>query len=249
MPPSGGHNKFKQLHSGYCEMLDPGTGGTITVDRNLAVVNLVSAAAETRTLARPTRIGVRCALEFKTDGGDITLTVTGGYNLAAQTSYTFTDAGQVAEFISCYDGTNYFWRLTNGTAQQVPAEILTTTRTLRADESGKTFYLNLAAGFVVTLPTPALGLEFKFIVMTSPTGSYTIVTNGSSNILCGQGTGPSTHSASNVDFTATADQDTVTLVLNKSVKGDRVTLNCDGTSWYALYHSSVVDGITVDQAS
>lgn len=241
------HNTLQEIHAAS-PMRDPGSGGTITIDRSPATVLLVSAAAETRTLARPTRAGAIALLVMKTDGGDITLTVTGGYNLAGATTYTFTDAGQAAMFVAGYNGSTYYWRLQNPASQQVPAEILTTTRTIRAEESGKTFYLNLAAGFVVTLPAPALGLRYKFVVMTSPTGSYTIVTSGSSNILCGQVLTLDVNSGTDPDFTATADQDTVTFVLNKSVKGDWCELESDGTSWYARASASVFDGITIDQA-
>lgn len=244
------HRAPYDLHSTAVEDADPGSGGTITVDRNPYYVGLVTAAAEARTLARPTRPGVTAILALKTDGGDLTLTVTGGYNLAGDTGYTFTDAGQVAVFVSEYTGGAYVWRLAGGTAaSQVPAAILTSARTVRAEESGKTFFLNLAAGFAVTLPPPALGLRYRFVVMTSPTGSYTIVTASAANILCGQVLTLDVNSATDPDFTATADQDTITLVLNKCVKGDWVELECDGTSWYARASASVFDGITIDQAA
>lgn len=98
------------LHSTFIEAVDPGDAGTITVDRNPCYVPLVSAGAETRTLGRPTRVGVLAFLYFKTDGGDITLTVTGGYTEAGDTTFTFSDAGQLLGLVSCFDGTNYHWR-------------------------------------------------------------------------------------------------------------------------------------------
>ena len=99
------------LHSPNLQILDPGDAGDITVDRNPAVVLLVSGGAETRTLNRPTLPGISVLLQMKTDGGDITLTVTGGYNEDADTTFTFDDPGEFALFTACYDGTNYFWRL------------------------------------------------------------------------------------------------------------------------------------------
>lgn len=230
------------------QILDPGSAGTIKVAKSPAYCGLVTAAAEARTLARPTQVGAVLVLALKTDGGDCTVTVTGGYNLAGATVLTFTDAGQAALLVSEYTGGAYVWRLVNSPASQVPAEILAAARTLRADDSGKTFFLNLAAGFIVTLPTPALGLRFKFVVMTSPTSALTIVTSGSSNILCGQVLTLDVNSATDPDFTATADQDTLTFVANKAVKGDWAEFECDGTSWYVRASASVFDGITVDQA-
>lgn len=103
-------NASKKLFGSGAPAKDPGDAGTITVDRSPHVVNLISATAETRTLARPTRVGAFCMLHHKTDGGDITLTVTGGFNEDGDTTFTFSDPGQFAVFISCYDGTNYFWR-------------------------------------------------------------------------------------------------------------------------------------------
>jgi len=114
------HNTAIELHSDYLKMVDPGNAGSISVDRNLAYVPLVSGAgAETRTLARPTREGVYATLCLKTDGGgDITLTVTGGYNEAGTTTVVFSDAGQFMTFVSCEAGGSYFWRLvaSSGTA-------------------------------------------------------------------------------------------------------------------------------------
>ena len=79
------HNIGQDLF-GVPEMRDPGASGTIFPDRSPAVVPLVSAAAETRTLSRPTRTGTLCFIYMRTDGGDITLTVTGGYNEAGTTT-------------------------------------------------------------------------------------------------------------------------------------------------------------------
>lgn len=104
------HNAAIELHSRYLQVADPGNAGTITIDRNLAYVPLVSAGAETRTLARPTAEGVRCTLAMKTDGGDITVTVTGGLNESGDTTFVFSDAGQFADFVSCEAGGSFFWR-------------------------------------------------------------------------------------------------------------------------------------------
>lgn len=108
------HNLNKELFQ--CEeAIDPGNAGTITADRSPHVVGLISTAAQTRTLARPTRSGGMCQIYMKTDGGDVTLTVTGGYNEAGSTTIVFSDPGQFATFVSCYEsaGGTYFWRKTS----------------------------------------------------------------------------------------------------------------------------------------
>ena len=99
--------------------LDPGSAGSIVVDRSPLVVGLVSAGAEARTLPRPTKVGLSCFIWMKTDGGDITLTVTGGYNEDGDTTFTFDDPGEFIELRSGYDGTNYYWRKTSDHATAI----------------------------------------------------------------------------------------------------------------------------------
>lgn len=132
--------------------------------------------------------------------------------------------------------------------QNDSSEVLTAARTLLADESGKTFFLGTAAGFAVTLPLPDLGLQFEFYVKTAPTGSYTIVTNGSANVMVGQGASSDLNAASDTDF-ETSGGDTFTFVLNKAVKGDYAIFRSDGTSWYVLWNTSVFDAATITTAS
>ena len=92
---------------------DPGDAGTITVDGANDYVQLVSAAAETRTLNRPTSIGQSVILNMQTDGGDITMTVTGGFDEAGNTTLTFADPGQVCELyaVAVDDTPTYQWRV------------------------------------------------------------------------------------------------------------------------------------------
>lgn len=125
------HNIPFELHSTSIQMLDPGDAGTITVDRNPCYVPLRSAAAETRTLARPTKTGVKAVLFMEDDGGDITLTVTGGYDEAGTTSFTFDDVGEFAVFESGYDADNslFVWRLTASSQGAIITEATITTLT------------------------------------------------------------------------------------------------------------------------
>ncbi len=92
-------------------IVDPGNAGTIAVDRSPVSVHLDSAGTETRTLAVPTRPGAIVGLVMRDDGGDITLTVTSGYNEAGDTTFTFSDPGQFVVFMSfeVADDT-YRWR-------------------------------------------------------------------------------------------------------------------------------------------
>lgn len=125
------------------------------------------------------------------------------------------------------------------------AEAVTATNVLVAAESGKVLYLDAAAGFVTTLPAPALGLRFTFIVKTAPSGgSYTVVTASSANIIKGNQNSVAGDAG---DF-GTAD-DTITFVAASSVAGDKVEVHSDGTSWFAYAISKVAAGVTFTQAS
>lgn len=130
-------------------------------------------------------------------------------------------------------------------AADLGAEVLTATRTVRPEESGKTFYLNSATEFVTTLPAPALGLNFRFVVKAAPVGAnYTIVSSASANIIKGQVYTLDVNSATDPDF-ETSGGDTVTLVASKSVAGDTVEFFCDGTNWFTRAFCSVFDAITI----
>lgn len=127
-------------------------------------------------------------------------------------------------------------------------EIVKAAKTLSADDHGKTLFLDLAAGFNVNLPSPELGLKFKFVVKTAPTGSYTVTARdaagAAANIIKGQVLTVDVNSATDPDFDTTA-VDILTFVLNKAVAGDWATLECDGTNWYVVAGCSVFDAITM----
>jgi hypothetical protein len=125
-------------------------------------------------------------------------------------------------------------------------ELVTATNVILAAESGTTYFLNSATEFVSTLPAPALGLRFSFIVKAAPSGaSYTIVTNASGNIIKGHVL-PADGAAGD---TETAGGDTISFVDGQAVAGDRVDLISDGTYWYATGRCAVAAAITITTAS
>lgn len=120
--------------------------------------------------------------------------------------------------------------------------------TLKNEDCGVHF-LNAATEFVTTLPKPEAGLWYEFIVKAAPSGaSYTIVTDGSSNIIKGQVYSTDVNSATDPDF-ETSGGDTISFVDAKAVAGDRVQLRCDGTNWFAYGFCSVFDAIIITTAS
>lgn len=124
-------------------------------------------------------------------------------------------------------------------------EVVTATNVILASESGKTFFLSSATEFVSTLPAPALGLQFTFIVTAAPSGaSYTITTNSGANIIKGL----QLSAAGDAGDTGTAD-DTITFVDGQAVAGDRVDVISDGTYWYAYARSKLAAGVTFTTSS
>lgn len=133
------------------------------------------------------------------------------------------------------------FRLTGSLA---PVETVTATNVITAAESGKTFFLSSATEFVSTLPAPAVGLKYSFIVAAAPSGaSYTIVTHDGSDLIHGVAASAADAGGS-VDTTAGTAADTITLVDGQALIGDRVDLISDGTYWYALGMCSDEDAIT-----
>lgn len=128
----------------------------------------------------------------------------------------------------------------------VPAsgvETLTSATTLTAADSGKTFFLNSATEFAVTLPAPAAGLNFNFFVAGAPSGaSYTVVTasaaqNLGGHVLTSDGAAADTETA----LTAT----TITFVDGASVIGDFARVISNGSGWFARCEAAVATGITI----
>ncbi len=104
---------------------------------------------------------------------------------------------------------------------------LTTTRTLLPKESGAKVILNSATSFTTTLPAPADGLDFTFIVklVGASTGHVVAVTSGV--VMYGKvsptgAASAATSGKGRINTNATA------------VVGDGLRVWSDGTSWYSL---------------
>lgn len=137
--------------------------------------------------------------------------------------------------------------LNNAADTSANVETVAATNVIAASESGTTYFLNHATEFASTLPTPAAGLRFSFIVANAPeSANYTIVTASGTDLIhgmvvCSQDAGGT------ADSSAGTAADTITFVAAKAVLGDRVDVICDGTNWFAVAYSSVFDAITFTQ--
>ena len=131
--------------------------------------------------------------------------------------------------------------------EKVSVETVAATNVLTKTESGKTLFLSHATEFVTTLPAPAAGLEYEFIVADAPeSASYTIVTNGGANIIHGIAVSAADAGGS-VDTTAGTPADTITFVDGQAAIGDRIRVVSDGTYWYAQGLCNDEDAITFTQ--
>ena len=133
--------------------------------------------------------------------------------------------------------------INNAADNSANIEVVTAANIITAAESGKTFFIKNATGFASTLPAPAAGLRFTFIIDTPPTtGNHTIVTHGTAQkvlkglIVC------ATHDDTG---DTSAGGTTLTFVANQAVAGDRVEMICDGTTWYFIGHVKVTEGLTI----
>jgi len=108
------HRVHHDLYRGDKSMRDPGNAGIIRVTEDLQICEMVSTAAQTRTLANPTKSGIRFVLRLMTDGGDVVVTASNGFNVAGETTATFADASDLLSLISVKHTTGYRWEVFEG---------------------------------------------------------------------------------------------------------------------------------------
>ena len=123
-------------------------------------------------------------------------------------------------------------------------EVVTATNVILAAESGKTFFLDAAAGFETTLPTAAAGLHLRFIVKTAPTSNgYTITGAPADKIF---GTVACSGAEATINGVTASAADNVILVHNQATVGDLVEFFSDGTNWYVTGNVNTYAAITAN---
>jgi predicted RecA/RadA family phage recombinase len=96
---------FSPLSSGIA---DPGASGAIPVT-NSGHVELVTAGAETRTIAAPTFLGQELLISFKTKVGNCVITVTTTVNVTGNNTITFSAVQQAVRLQAVATGSNIRW--------------------------------------------------------------------------------------------------------------------------------------------
>lgn len=89
---------------------DPGNAGAIPVTGS-GHVPIVTAGAETRTLAAPSFTGQLLSISMKTDAGDCVITCATGINQTGNTTITLNDAGDAILLEAIEVGANKRWRV------------------------------------------------------------------------------------------------------------------------------------------
>jgi hypothetical protein len=152
----GFNTAFKMYQSALSQPIVTATSGTIAADRNPCYIKVdTTAGAAALTLARPTKAGVFCAVSLETDGGDLTLTVTGGYNYDGDTSITFDDAGDFVLFYSIDVGGTLRWQVIRQEGTDAPMETLAVdTATIQAMNRPAVLTAEHGAGAIGTAFAP-----------------------------------------------------------------------------------------------
>lgn len=100
---------------------DPGASGTIAAGGSTAVP-IVSAGAESRTLAPPSYVGQELLLFMDTDGGDVQVNSAAAVNQAGNTRITFNDPGDTVRLVAITVAGALRWRIVvnDGAALSTP---------------------------------------------------------------------------------------------------------------------------------
>lgn len=89
---------------------DPGDAGAIPVTGN-GTCNIVSAAAETRTISNPTFAGQQLLVTLKTDGGTVTVTVASTVNQTGNNTLTMADQDDSILLVGVDSNGTLEWRI------------------------------------------------------------------------------------------------------------------------------------------
>ena len=108
-----GHNIAHELTRAPFEVLDPGSGEAIVVDRyNVTIPLTIGAGAETNTLAAPTNANQRVRIISSVQGaGSRAITAASSINQTGNTVMTFAAVEDVIVLESFPVGSAYKWRV------------------------------------------------------------------------------------------------------------------------------------------
>lgn len=157
---------------------DLGSGTVIVPDRHGAVVRLILTADTSYTVPDPSRSGPEFFINHVSGAFTATITFATAYTESGATVYKTSSPGQFAAFKAFETASGTFvWRQIGGDPSAITAAI-TAVRTLTAADSGGVFSVAKTSAYAITLPTPAQGLRFKFMVLDTGANAVTIASGG-----------------------------------------------------------------------
>ena len=123
-------------------------------------------------------------------------------------------------------------------------EVLAAAKTLNAVDSGKTFFLDAAAGATITLMAGAAGMKAEFVVTSAFATSHWIIDSAEGDNITGNLIVAGGH-------VAAAAEDQINFVASAEGVGDRISLLWDATNsqWIVSGVAALSGGITATDPS
>jgi hypothetical protein len=117
-------------------------------------------------------------------------------------------------------------------------EVLTAAKTLTTAETNRTYILNSATAFAVTLPAVEAGLHYTFYAgATQVTGGNHTIVPTDDNTVYGE------YLVAGLTVPASAEG-SINWVADTILPGDKVEVFCDGTNWYVSGAAAASGAIT-----
>ena len=150
-----------------------------------------------------------------------------------------------------WGGTTTFkgWKPATETLSSV-GSVATPTKTLVAADSGMTFFVDISTVSVVcTLPTPAAGLNYKFILSVASdneaTKDFLLNTHDDATDINGSILVNGAH----VEVTSATSAVNIDSSAGAATVGDWLEVTCDGTDWYINGSAFTASAIAINDAA
>lgn len=121
-------------------------------------------------------------------------------------------------------------------------ETLTTTRAIVAADNGKTFFLNSATGFAITLPAAVAGMRFLFISKLANTSGDHTITAATADTIVGW---PVNIGGADSVADGNAAGDVLNFKANAALAGDMAEFFTDGNFWMVRANAKAINAITI----
>ncbi len=192
--------------------------------------NLISTSASTKIngfdliITGPVKLGVTTGNSNK--GWSV------GSGNDATTAYSYMDIGIGKGNPVCSLDINGGFKTTTLVLTDTKIDGVTvTTPAITAKDSGKIVTLDASAGAItLILPTPAAGLNYKFIIVATNTNAVTIKSSSDGTNVTDLMMGSIT--VNNVTTNVTSAADELVFLAGNATIGDIAEVVCDGTNWF-----------------